>query len=320
MEGSCINLVFSDGEYIRDGHPNQWKLEKKICKLYNVKNAIIAPSGLSAISCVLQGFINEYPEGIIWHSNELYYETQRLIDSLNCNKYACNDIIEIDSEINQDILVLFESCSNPSGKIPSFNHIKQLKEKYNNIYIVIDNTWLTSKIFNPFEFDVDIVVNSLTKYYSGGKAICGIILSDISFLFIKATDYLYNNGLHTSPYNCKIILDNIDELEKRIAYTSQITKDVIKWANNNNYKIYHPLIDNYEFVDKHFKNGLIPSIISFKVHNNLNIIEKTSYGGSDTRIEKHGEYLRLSVGYEDELINVISKLQNNLIDNMNDKK
>ena len=41
---------------------------------------------------------------------------------------------------------------------------------------MVDNTWLTSSVFNPFDFDIDIVVTSLSKYYSAGSCIGGAII------------------------------------------------------------------------------------------------------------------------------------------------
>ena len=69
-----------------------------------------------------------------------------------------------------------ESCSNPTGKMVKWEKIKEFKNKFKNLTVIVDNSWLSCYIFNPFLFDVDVVLNSLTKYYSGGTAICGAIL------------------------------------------------------------------------------------------------------------------------------------------------
>lgn len=50
--------------------------------------------------------------------------------------------------------------------------------------MIVDNTWLTSTIFNPFDFKhVDIVVSSMSKYYSAGSCIGGAVWykSDMNF-------------------------------------------------------------------------------------------------------------------------------------------
>jgi cystathionine beta-lyase/cystathionine gamma-synthase len=315
-----MDLIFdSNGEYGRHSHDYQAVLETAIGKLYGQTAVQVAPSGMSAISCVLHSFLNEFPNGEIWYCDELYYETTLLIESLKCEKHKCRDLDEIDAE-GKNILIFFESCSNPHGRIPNYKCIEQIREKNDYVVFVIDNTWLTSVIFNPFDekhaedFDVDIVVVSLTKYYSGGSAIGGAIISDSCGLFINITDFYILNGIHISPYDCKVILDNMSTMRKRIQNASLMTYMLIDKLEKMGVKVYHPLVDNKEFVDKYCYSTDVPSVLYFKTEyknrkdllKSTPIHEKTSYGGKDNRIELNYEgndiYVRLSVGYNDLII------------------
>jgi|ETNmetMinimDraft_30_1059905.scaffolds.fasta_scaffold40865_1 hypothetical protein len=47
----------------------------------------------------------------------------------------------------------------------------KLDQKNKDLTIIVDNTWVTGKNFNPFNFKVDFVVASLTKYYSAVESL-----------------------------------------------------------------------------------------------------------------------------------------------------
>ena len=93
-----------------------------------------------------------------------------------------------------------------------FELLPKLKNNHKNLYTIVDNTWLSIVIFNPFNYSVDVVVGSLTKYVSGGTAIGGIVLMNETNTKCGSS-YLIEwsclNGSHLSPHNAKIILFSI---------------------------------------------------------------------------------------------------------------
>jgi cystathionine beta-lyase/cystathionine gamma-synthase len=135
--------------------------------------------------------------------NELYTDTPRLLkhftsqfsslfayEQVSCmnsaeiigaaSKHREKGMSERSSYVSNSWLVkcfFFESCTNPSGQMIDFEILDKLKQICPKSSIVIDNTWLSSEFFNPFlcSNSVDYVVNSLTKYYSGGKCIAGTL-------------------------------------------------------------------------------------------------------------------------------------------------
>ena len=74
------------------------------------------------------------------------------------------------------------------------------------LYFIIDNTWLTSTIFNPFMYDVDIAVTSLSKHYSGGHCISGALICKNINYYQVAKDWYTSRGYHVSTHSCSIIL------------------------------------------------------------------------------------------------------------------
>jgi len=305
-------------------------------KSQNLK-AIVVPSGMAAISTVMHTLLMEYQSSIqvnIIMGDELYCDTERLVKYLKptykynyCEIDVNNttSIIKLFEEtFNQQTNILFlESCSNPSGDIFDWTILPKLRKLSKKLYVVVDNTWLTHVIFNPFEYDVDITLTSLTKYYSSGKCIAGAIITNKK-LYSKMFDYVRVNGLHVSPVHCLIISQTTLLMDKRLSDSSELTVSVAKLlASNDNIIVRHTSLPTdlsnpkaEKFFNKVNKNIIYPSVISFIVPLNkidaiswmksINMKYETSYGSAESRFDSWPEAVapehtmcRLAIGYED---------------------
>lgn len=319
------------------------------------KKSVIVPSGMNAITTCLLYVLNEYKnmKCNIIYSSELYCETSTSIIWL-CNQYNCThkvfdikthktSLLEyarklqtMNKELCPELNILFtESCSNPNGYVFDYdvlNDIKKLGQKWINI---IDNTWLTHLIQNPFEKSnhVDYVVTSLTKYYSGGNAIAGSIILKNEIEQEKIHKIIKVYGLHTSPINCDIILNAVKNISSRINKASEKTIKILDKLKLLKLEISHPYINS---TNKYFNNGLYPSVFTVKliqvnkddfvkIAKKSKIIEyKTSFGYKKSRIDtwpkqySDGNLLiRISIGYDDnsdliynELFKIFSQTKN----------
>ena len=322
-------------------------LEKSYCNKAMQPKAVVVPSGMAAISVVLNTLLMENFEQInLVYGDELYCDTPRLIKYLKktyaFNEYQINvnrsdQIINLfDSEINNKTnILLVESCSNPSGDIFDFTMIHQLRKKSKNLFVIVDNTWLTHIIFNPFDYGVDIVVTSLTKYYSAGRCIAGAILAKKK-LHSKLFDYVRINGLHVSPLHCEMVTSAMELMLERMAKSSATTRMIAELlASNNKISIRHgclPSDPSYDRTIKFFKksNGIIiyPSIISFTVPlklddaiswmKSIGINYETSYGSANSRFDPWPESIgesticRLAIGYDEDQEKFLAELKNKI--------
>ena len=304
-----MELVFTeDNEYARDTHPQQDALEQALGRLYGVgDNARVAPSGLAAIAAVLHSFVQRQPDGLIWTLDELYDETWALLGTLPHR--AAADFSELARATDAPALLLVEACSNPHGRIPDFDRIAQLRRDCpHDFYLVVDNTWLSSAVCNPLEaMGADLVVASLTKYYSGGGAIAGALLSASSGLFIAAADWLSLNGQHVSPYNCQRILERLPSLEQRVGASSARTTALLALLAERNVPVQHPLLAQPTLAARYFRRVdghlRVPSVLLLErgAPRHSAIAERTSYGGKEDRIERYGAAARLALGYDAQL-------------------
>jgi len=322
--------------YSRYTNNNCESLKSKIGTLYNNHNVIITNSGLHSNYIATTTIVGKHDNINIIYGNELYHESFELIkhyeNNKNINLYKLNDnILELFTSTlsNQNNILFIESCSNPNGSIFDFSLIKQLRELSLNLYAICDNTWLSGSIFNPFDYNVDIVTISLSKFYSGGTAICGACLFKNDEDYLIVDKFVKITGIHISPLQINIIDQQIDYLEQRIKNSSNLTYQVLDYLLKfPQIVINHPLLETHnscKLVKKYFKNNLIPSIftIGFKITkdkflekiNKLSILSiETSFGSNLTKIDDYiyekdnHSFIRLAIGYDD----TIERIKNGL--------
>lgn len=281
----------------------------------------------------------------IIYSWELYHETPKLIQyyAEQSNVSACEIVIDssehdIDRVINlfssdhirNKINILFiESYSNVSGYCLDLSIISKLRELSCKLYIIMDNTWLTHAIFNPFAHDIDIVVTSLSKYYSSGSHIAGAILFKDNELYEISRNIHELHGYHISPETCEAITYMINRGYKDTSgMARQIAEYLLKFRSIS--EVWYPLFEthpSYRLKDVYFPNNKGPSVFSFKIKKTKKeIIEKVgrclcrpikfkaSYGGTDTRLspdmkEINGEtWCRISIGSEERFEDITENL------------
>lgn len=356
---------FDRYRYCRSGYPELDELSALCAYNYGVEDCIITPSGMNAISTLTQAIIQFHqaknnPQNVnIIHGNELYCETSRTLH-YNRELYKNVSLWEVDVTNSDSIIEIFqtnyhnginilfiESCTNPNGYIFDYSIITTLRKLSEKLYVVVDNTWLTEVIFNPFNHGANYVVTSLTKYPSGGNCICGAIVSNShnnKKIMNRVSRINTLTGIHISPVNCMIVLKYIKNMRDRIIKSSNLTLRVLQYLQSNPkiHNLMHPSQQSHkshEYAKKYFTKDLYPSVtfnpsvelypsvMTFlikypknKVMDSMQTLKeiefKTSFGGSSSRFDTFlymvGEYTfcRLAIGYDDTYENVISGINN----------
>ena len=342
LEKCVISEVNNTFYYNRYVHQHMLNLIDEFNNRYN-GYSVPFPSGVCAIDSILNCLMleNEYNPIHLIYGNELYCDsprcfkyTEKMYPNLLTlhkvditNETQIKELFQKCANTSKDsrIIFYFETCSNPNGSIFNFELLKELKNIHSNLRVVVDNTWVSSVLFNPFKYEeVDVVLNSLTKYYGAGKSgILGMAISrtlefkDILFVYAK------NKGLHVSPIYCNSVLNEMKNMKKRLEKSSALTVNVIEKLVNNNIEVIHPALENHKSHNraKTYFNGLYPSVFTFILHTkkeqalekmkNAPIELSTSFGAPTSRFDswpigkKNKTICRFSVGYEDNLENIL---------------
>ena len=196
---------FSIPYYGRFGGYTIKRLEKIISSLYSSEKSIITSSGLSAITITLQSLLKQNDEILV---TENCYEpvanflSSHLLRFGIKSKYYNSNIKSISKLINNNTKVIYlESPGSLNFEVQDIEEISKIA-KERKIITVMDNTWSTFLGCNPLNFGIDIVIESLTKYFSGhSDNFCGIIAcSNKYYLDIKKT--AVKLGDFVSPESC----------------------------------------------------------------------------------------------------------------------
>ena len=167
--------------YTRLMNPTTDVFEKRFSALEGGAAAIGTASGMAAIFYAIAN-VAEAGDNIVV-AKQVYGGTTTLTGhtikrfGIETRYFNVNNPSEIEALIDEKTkITIFESITNPSIDVPDFDAIAVIANKH-NILTCVDNTVATPILCKPFEYGVDIVVHSTSKYTTGqGIALGGILV------------------------------------------------------------------------------------------------------------------------------------------------
>ena len=236
--------------YSRYANPTIDAVAQKIAELegYSFSEdtyGYLTSSGMSAISTLMMALLKS-GDSILTQGN-LYGGTTELFvkgfksKGVNTIFHNFDDFDGIRNHVksNQSIRVIYlESPANPTLSCIDLKLISDLAKEY-NILTVVDNTFCTPYLQRPFDFGIDFVIHSTTKFLNGmGNSISGVIIGHDSgyqnqvwqtLKLMGATcnpwdAWLINNGLKTLPLRMDKHSENAQYLAEKLEAHSSILK------------------------------------------------------------------------------------------------
>ncbi|MDS1030223.1 O-acetylhomoserine aminocarboxypropyltransferase/cysteine synthase family protein [Bacillota bacterium LX-D] len=278
--------------YTRIGNPTVSVLEQRVAALDRGKGAVALASGMAAVSYTLLNLAEG--GGRILTTPRLYGGTFDELKNL-FPKYGVNiDFVE-DSEdpeayrkaIRPDTkAILIESISNPNATLLDIEAIAQIAHEH-DIPLVVDNTFATPYLLNPFQYGADIIIYSATKALGGhGTTLAGLIVESGKFNWDNGKFpqfqepgytlrerksgrertilevfpdnpftnrirllYLAYFGAALSPFDAFLILQGLETLSERVAKQVANTEKIIKYLENHDRVswVSHPSAQNSKY-------------------------------------------------------------------------
>ncbi len=326
--------------YTRSGNPNRDAVENKIAAIEDATTAIAFSSGLAAVNALFENILE--PNSHIIIPDDCYHGTRSLLDKffkrwhVDFDEVDMTDVNSIEKCINSSTkLIWMETPSNPQLKIADIKAIVALA-KTNNILTACDNTFATPLLQKPLQMDVDFVMHSSTKFFSGHSDILGGIIctnhnNDISNN-IRA--YQKTAGAVPSPFDCWLLNRSLATLPLRVTMqcSNAFTIAIFLHTHLQIEKVFYPGLPshtNHTIAKQQMTNGF-GSIISILVKGDkqdaLNFASKllifkhaTSLGGVESLVEHRrsaegnhpispDNLIRISIGIE-----FVEDLKNDLI-------
>ncbi|MEE9373582.1 MAG: aminotransferase class I/II-fold pyridoxal phosphate-dependent enzyme [Saprospiraceae bacterium] len=214
--------------YARYGNPTVEAVANKIAALegYDIDIdpfGIMTSSGMSAVTTVVMGMMKS-GDAILTQGN-LYGGTTQLIKDVFTkfgitsifvnlgDREAIKNAIDTYPEIKT---IYFESPSNPGLDCVDMEALVALA-KPRGIYTIIDNTFCSPMLQQPFQYGIDFIIHSTTKYLNGhGNSISGIIVGRDKKHYSAIWDAMKYIGTNLSPWEAWLVNNGLKTLPLRM--------------------------------------------------------------------------------------------------------
>ncbi|UCC96822.1 MAG: homocysteine synthase [Phycisphaerales bacterium] len=255
--------------YTRLMNPTTDVLEKRLAALEGGVGGLAFSSGQSAIYVSIFNICGS--GGHIVSSNSLYGGTVTLF-SQTFAKLGI-EVSFVDPKDPQNFtkaikdntrLVYIETVGNPKNDILQYEKISEIAHEH-GIPVICDNTVTTPILFRPFDYGIDIVVHSCTKFIGGhGTCIGGAIVDsgkfdwtngrypeltepdpsyhgvkyveavgELAYIIKARTQFLRDMGSCMSPFNAFLFLQGLETLHLRMPRHSENALKLARWLEKH---------------------------------------------------------------------------------------
>jgi cystathionine beta-lyase/cystathionine gamma-synthase len=220
-------------DYTRCQNPNRKILEEVLAAMENGLRCTLFSSGMAAISATFS--LLQQGDHLIL-ANDIYGGTFRLAEKylprqgVSFSSFDAQNPASLEDVIQPNTkLLIFESPTNPTLRVPDIRAITEIAMKH-GIITVFDNTFASPANQTPLDLGVDIVVHSTTKYISGHSDVVGgaTITNNAE---IGEWIYEWNKaiGANPSPFDCWLSIRGLRTLACRIDRHNQNAQAVAEF-------------------------------------------------------------------------------------------
>ncbi|MBS4038883.1 MAG: PLP-dependent transferase [Hydrogenophaga sp.] len=237
------------------GTPTSFMLEERLATLEGGRFCVLAPSGLSALTLVDMAFLrqgdellipdNAYGPGKAFAAGELaawgiahrFYNPMDPADLARCITPATR-------------LVWFEAPGSVSLEFPDLPALAEVVQRANAgrdrpIVRALDNTWGAGIAFNAFELGMDVSMQALTKYPSGGAdVLMGSVITRDEALHRQVLLTHMRLGLGVGANDIELVLRGLPSIELRYRAQDAATRALARWMQTQPgvIRVLHPAL------------------------------------------------------------------------------
>jgi methionine-gamma-lyase len=222
--------------YTRYGNPTLAIAEEKIAALEGAEAAIVAASGMAAISSALLSILKAGDEVIA--TRALYGGSYRLMRDIFPRmgivvRHVETDLAGIERLVNPRTRALYiETPTNPTLRLVDLQKAVSFAKEW-DLLSLIDNTFATPVVQKPIKMGFDLVVHSATKYLAGhSDVIAGVAVGSHS-LIEKIRDLIIYLGGSMDPEAAFLLIRGMKTLEVRVPRQCQTALTVARYLEEH---------------------------------------------------------------------------------------
>jgi cystathionine beta-lyase/cystathionine gamma-synthase len=243
---------YHDVQYIRlNNTPNHAVLHAKLAALEQTERALVASSGMAAISSTLLSLLAT-GDHVLAHDG-LYGGTFDLLTKdlprlgIGCTFVDAGRPETWASQVTPRTRVFYvETITNPLVDVLALDQVTRFAREHGLISI-IDNTLATPINFRPVEHGFDLVLHSATKYLNGHSDIVAGVVAGRAELVSGVKHKLDHLGGALDPHACFLLHRGLKTLAVRVRYQNQSALELAT------YLVRHPRVAqvNYPGLERH---------------------------------------------------------------------
>ena len=320
---------YHDLKYIRlNNTPNHIALHGKLAALENGEEALVASSGMAAISTTLLTFLKSGDHFLAHES--LYGGTHDLINKdfpdlgISCDYIDGRNSDGWEEKLRPETkLIYVETITNPLLDVLDLNAVV-IFAKQHNLLSLIDNTFASPVNYRPIEHGFDLSLHSATKYLNGHTDIVAGAVIGTQELVTNVRHKLNHLGGSLDPNACFLMHRGMKTLSIRMERQNSNSLAVAKFLEDHEKvkNVHHPglessasfnraqeLLDGFGGMVSFEINGTVEDADKFMSYLTL-FINAPSLGGVESLITRPAQSShsgmsqeeRSAAGIKDELI------------------
>ena len=216
------------------GTPTTFTLEARLAAIEGARHCMLCPSGLSAIALVdlalvAQGEAVMLPSNVYGPSREL---AERLLTGwgITVQIYDPLDVVATRAAITQHTrLMWLEAPGSVTMEMPDLRALIKLACEH-GVITALDNTWAAGIALKPFDLGVDIAMQALTKYQSGGAdVLMGAVMTRDDALHERLLYAHMRLGLGVGGDDASLILRGLHSLALRYVAHDASARRIAAW-------------------------------------------------------------------------------------------
>ncbi len=290
--------------YTRIGNPTINELEFAVAKLEGGYGGIAVSSGMAAVNTVYLTYLGQ-GKHLVAH-NALYGPSRAIMESLYVRFGVEATFVDATNPENvanairpNTGLIYLETPANPTIGITDLKAVTEIAHQH-NIPVCVDNTFCSPYLQQPFDFGVDVVLHSMTKFINGhADIVAGMVVAKTKEHYDRLRPVMVNMGFNMDPHQAWLTRRGLKTLGIRIDRAQENAIKVAEFLENHpkvEWVLYPGLASHpqYELGKRQMKGP--GAMISFGLHGGLDAGKKmmnsvqlallaVSLGGIETLIQ-----------------------------------
>ena len=261
--GNLFDLKESGYFYTRLSNPTNDAVANKICQLEGGVAAILTSSGQAANFYAMMNIASAGDH--IISSSAIYGGTYNLIAHTMKQMGIESTFVEPDispEELEKKFqpntkLVFGETLSNPSLSVLDIEKFANAAHKH-GVPLIVDNTFPTPIFCKPFEWGVDIVTHSTTKYMNGtANSVGGAVVDSGNFDWTKHRDRFPGLTTPDETYHGTVYTESFGKAAYIVKMTTNLMRDLGSIPSPQNaFYLGIGLETLHLRMERHFQNAL----------------------------------------------------------------